>query len=121
MPGTARQTVMEVPNQDAQAIDPGNPRRFLRSIVWTMAMQGFVHGKLPRAAGTAPADAVAVYVERPVGPLLDRRALDLLASGAERDDARVEAVARSAGGQAGEQCGRRQGREDDGAHRVMRS
>jgi hypothetical protein len=30
--------------QDAMAIDPGNPRRCLRSIKWTKAMEGFVHG-----------------------------------------------------------------------------
>jgi hypothetical protein len=35
-----------LPEQDAQAIDPGNPRRFLRSIKWTKAMEGFVHGQL---------------------------------------------------------------------------
>jgi prepilin-type N-terminal cleavage/methylation domain-containing protein len=37
-----------LPEQDAQAIDPGNPRRFLRSIKWTKAMDGFVHGQLGR-------------------------------------------------------------------------
>jgi len=28
------------------AIDPGNPRRFLRSIKWKKAMEGFFHGQL---------------------------------------------------------------------------
>ncbi len=28
------------------AIDPGNPRRFLRSIKWKKAMDGFFHGQL---------------------------------------------------------------------------
>jgi hypothetical protein len=32
--------------QDARTIDPGNPRRFLRSIKGTKAMDGFVPGKL---------------------------------------------------------------------------
>jgi hypothetical protein len=27
------------------AIDPGNPRRFLRSIKWKKAMEGFFHGQ----------------------------------------------------------------------------
>jgi len=27
------------------AIDPGNPRRFLRSIKWKKAMDGFFHGQ----------------------------------------------------------------------------
>jgi hypothetical protein len=34
-----------LPEQDAKAIDPGNPRRCLRSIKWTKARDGFVHGK----------------------------------------------------------------------------
>jgi hypothetical protein len=40
-----------LPEQDATAIDPGNPWRCLRSIKWTKAMDGFVHGKLEHAAG----------------------------------------------------------------------
>ena len=32
-----------LPEQDAEAIDPGNPWRCLRSIKWTKAMDGFVH------------------------------------------------------------------------------
>jgi hypothetical protein len=32
------------PPQDAEAIDPGNRWRCLRSIKWTKAMEGFVHG-----------------------------------------------------------------------------
>jgi len=31
------------PAQDALAIDPGNPRRCLRSIKWKKAMEGFFH------------------------------------------------------------------------------
>jgi len=34
-----------LPAQDALAIDPGNPWRFLRSIKWKKAMEGFFHGQ----------------------------------------------------------------------------
>ena len=33
------------PSQDATASDPGNPRRFLRSLKWKKAMEGFFHGQ----------------------------------------------------------------------------
>jgi len=36
---------ISLPEQDAMAIDPGNPRRFLRSIKWKKAMEGFFHGQ----------------------------------------------------------------------------
>jgi hypothetical protein len=37
-----------LPEQDALVIDPGNPWRFLRSIKWKKAMQGFFHEQLDR-------------------------------------------------------------------------
>ena len=35
-----------LPEQDATTSDPGNPRRFLRSLKWKKAMGGFFHGQL---------------------------------------------------------------------------
>ena len=37
---------ISLPSQEAAIIDPGNPRRFLRSIKWKKAMDGFFHGQL---------------------------------------------------------------------------
>jgi hypothetical protein len=35
-----------LPEQDAMAVDPENPWRFLRSIKWKKAMEGFFHRQL---------------------------------------------------------------------------
>jgi hypothetical protein len=35
-----------LPEQDAIAVDPENPRRFLRSTKWKKAMDGFFHGQI---------------------------------------------------------------------------
>jgi hypothetical protein len=52
---------ISLPPQDAEAIDPGNPRRFLRSIKWTKAMEGFVHGQLADGGiSLPPQDAEAI-------------------------------------------------------------
>jgi len=32
-----------LPERDAMAIDPGNPRRFLRSMKWTKVRDDFFH------------------------------------------------------------------------------
>ena len=45
-----------LPEQDAMAVDPGNPRRFLRSTKWKKAMEGFVHGRLAPAENTPDRD-----------------------------------------------------------------
>ena len=54
-----------LPPHDAAPVDPGNPRRFLRSTQWTKAVEGFVHEQLDARlaeahAATAAADAAAV-------------------------------------------------------------
>ena len=46
LPRTLADGGTRLPEQDARAIDPGNPRRFLRSIKWTKATDGFVHGQI---------------------------------------------------------------------------
>jgi len=40
--------VPSLPSQEAAIIDPGNPRRFLRSIKWKKARDGFFHGQRDR-------------------------------------------------------------------------
>jgi len=73
-----------LPAHDAAPVDPGNPRRFLRSAQGTKAMEGFVHGQLDERLADAHA-AVVEAVEAAVRAADRRRAVAARVESAARD------------------------------------